>query len=105
VSCFVAVKNKKLIGFSCYDATALGYFGPTGVEGKHRGNGVGTALLLASLLDMKLKGYGYAIIGGVGPSEYYKKAVNAVDIPDSHPGIWKTWVQDLLGSIPVVNML
>jgi len=93
VSCFVAIRHKKIIGFACYDATALGYFGPTGVEGKYRGNGIGKALLLASLLDMKLKGYGYAIIGGVGPSDYYKKVVNATDIPDSNPGIWKTWVQ------------
>jgi ribosomal protein S18 acetylase RimI-like enzyme len=104
ISCFLAVKHKKIIGFACYDATALGYFGPTGVEGKYRGNGIGKALLLASLLDMKLKGYGYAIIGGVGPSEYYKKAINAVDIPDSNPGIWKTWVQDLLLSIPMLNL-
>jgi predicted N-acetyltransferase YhbS len=93
-TCFVAVKDKKLIGFACYDATALGYFGPTGVEGKYRKKGIGKALLLASLLDMKLKGYGYAIIGGVGPADYYRKTVNAVDIPDSTPGIWKTWVQE-----------
>lgn len=94
VSCYVAIKDKKLIGFACYDATALGYFGPTGVEGKFRGKGVGKALLLACLLDMKLKGYGYAIIGGVGPAEYYRKTVKAVDIPDSTPGIWKTWMQE-----------
>jgi len=95
-TCFIAIKGASLIGFACYDATALGYFGPTGVEGKFRGKGVGTALLMASLLDMKLKGYGYAIIGGVGPADYYKKAVDAVDIPDSSPGIWKTWLQDIL---------
>jgi ribosomal protein S18 acetylase RimI-like enzyme len=94
VSCFVAIKSKAMIGFACYDATALGYFGPTGVEGKYRGKGVGRALLLACLLDMKLKGYGYAIIGGVGPADYYRKTVNAVDIPDSTPGIWKTWLQE-----------
>jgi ribosomal protein S18 acetylase RimI-like enzyme len=94
ISCFVAIKDKQPIGFACYDATALGFFGPTGVEGKHRGKGVGRALLLTALLDMKLKGYGYAIIGGVGPAEYYKKAVNAVDIEDSSPGLWKTWMRE-----------
>jgi predicted N-acetyltransferase YhbS len=94
ISCFVAIKDKKVIGFACYDATSLGYFGPTGVEGKYRGKGVGKALLFACLLDMKLKGYGYAIIGGVGPADYYKKTVNAVDIPDSTPGLWKTWMQE-----------
>jgi hypothetical protein len=94
VSCFVAIKDKKMIGFACYDATALGYFGPTGVQGGFRKKGVGRALLVACLLDMKLKGYGYAVIGGVGPAEYYKKTVNAVDIPDSTPGLWKTWMQE-----------
>lgn len=95
-TCFIAIKGNSCIGFSCYDATALGYFGPTGVDGKYRRKGVGTALLMASLQDMKSKGYGYAIIGGVGPADYYKRAVDAVDIPDSSPGIWKTWLQDII---------
>ena len=38
-SCFVAVKSSKFIGFACYDATALGYFGPNGVEKSERGQG------------------------------------------------------------------
>ena len=92
ITCFVAIKKKKLIGFACYDATALGYFGPTGVLKTQRGRGTGRALLLACLLDMKLKGYGYAIIGSVGPAEYYRKTVGAVEIPDSTPGIWKNWL-------------
>jgi hypothetical protein len=94
VSCFIALKGEKLVGFACYDATALGYFGPTGVDAAHRDKGVGTALLFAALQDMRLKGYGYAVIGGVGPAEYYKKAVGAVDIPESSPGIWKTWLRE-----------
>lgn len=92
VSCFIAVKGGKLIGFACYDATALGYFGPTGVEESQRGKGTGKALLLACLLDMKLKGYGYAVIGSVGPADFYHKAVGAVEIPGSTPGIWKNWL-------------
>lgn len=93
VTCFIALKGKSPIGFACYDATARGYFGPMGVLGPMRKKGIGSALLLAALLDMRNSGYGYAIIGGVGPADYYKKAVGAVDIPDSTPGIWKTWVQ------------
>ncbi len=92
ITCFVAIKNKKLIGFACYDATALGFFGPTGVVKAQRGKGTGKALLLACLLDMKLKGYGYAIIGWVGPAEFFQNAVGAVEIPDSTPGIWKGWL-------------
>lgn len=90
ISCFIAIQNNQLIGFSCYDATALGFFGPTGVLEEARGQGTGKALLLAALLDMKLKGYGYAIIGEVGPVEFYSKAVNATIIEDSTPSMWAT---------------
>lgn len=92
-SCFVAVKASKFTGFACYDATALGYFGPTGVAASYRGKGTGQALLKACLLDMKLKGYGYAIVGGVDDAGYYQKAVGAIEIPDSSPGIYKNRVQ------------
>ena len=92
-SCFVAIQDEELIGFGCYDATALGFFGPVGVLEACRGRGTGEALLLACLLDMKLKGYGYAVIGAVGPAEFYRKTVGAVEIPDSAPGLWKTWVR------------
>jgi hypothetical protein len=93
MTCFLAVQEKSIIGFSCYDSVALGVFGPTGVLPEFRCRGTGRALLMAALLDMKLKGYGYAIIGGVGPAEFYRKTVDAQDIPDSAPGIWKTWVE------------
>jgi hypothetical protein len=90
ITCFIAIKERELIGFSCYDATALGYFGPMGVQEAFRGKGTGKALLMASLLDMKLKGYGYAIIGAVDIPEFYEKAIGAIEIPESSPGILKT---------------
>jgi len=89
VSCFIALKEGNIIGFACYDATALGFFGPTGVAETERGQGTGAALLLACLLDMKLKGYGYAIIGGVGPADFYRKVAGAEVIPDSAPGLYR----------------
>jgi GNAT superfamily N-acetyltransferase len=95
ISCFIALKKNKLIGFACYDASALGFFGPTGVLKSQRGKGTGKALLMACLLDMKLKGYGYAIIGSIGPGEFYRKAVGAVEIPDSTPSIWKDFLYRL----------
>ncbi len=95
VTCFVAVREGVPIGFACYDASGLGYFGPIGVVESARGMGTGQALLLAALLDMRLKGYGYAIIGMTGGTvlEFYKKAVGAVEIPDSLPGIFKTRIR------------
>ena len=92
-SCFTAVKAAKFIGFACYDATALGYFGPIGVEKSERGQGIGQALLKACLLDMKLKGYGYAIVGDVNDPGYYQKTAGAIEIPDSSPGIYKNRVK------------
>ena len=76
-SCFLAVKDQKIIGFACYDATALGYFGPIGVDPDCRKGGIGAALTRRCLLAMREKGYGYAIIGWVGPQEFYKKVCGA----------------------------
>lgn len=87
-TCFVAVKDAKVIGFACYDATALGFFGPIGVAKSHRKKGTGKALMNACLLDMKHKGYGYAVVGAVKDTDFYKKAVDAIEIPDSAPGIY-----------------
>ncbi len=88
ISCFVAVKEGKLLGFACYETTARGFFGPTGVDEAARGQGVGTALLMTTLRAMHVEGYAYAIIGGVGPKEFYAVTVGAVEIPDSSPGIY-----------------
>jgi len=37
---------------------------------------------------MRDDGYAYAIIGGVGPAEYYSKTVGATVIAGSSPGIY-----------------
>ena len=87
-TCFIATRAKKLVGFACHESIARGFFGPTGVDEEARGLGIGHALLLASLFDLKTMGYGYAIIGDVGPSAFYEKTVNAMPIPDSAPGIY-----------------
>lgn len=88
ISCFIAVHQERLVGFACYEATCRGYFGPGGVLEAHRGQGLGTRLLLECLRSMKEMGYAYAIIGGVGPKDFYIKTVGAIEIPDSTPGIY-----------------
>ena len=45
VACFIATQGKEILGFSCYETTAKGYFGPTGVAESARGLGLGKALL------------------------------------------------------------
>lgn len=93
ITCLIAVKDRQLAGFACYDATALGFFGPTGVAEESRGLGIGKQLLIASLQAMRTAGYGYAIIGGVGPADFYTKVVGAMPIPDSTPGIYQGMLQ------------
>ena len=89
VSLFVAADNeKKIVGFACYDATARGFFGPTGVLESARGQGIGAALTRRCMADMWEQGYGYAIIGGAGPTEFYAKAVRAIEIPDDKPSVY-----------------
>ncbi|MCU0514526.1 MAG: N-acetyltransferase [Anaerolineae bacterium] len=66
----------------------VSFFGPTGVAAAARGRGTGRALLLACLHDMRAQGYGYAIIGAVGPVDFYAQHAGATLIPDSTPGIY-----------------
>ena len=85
-SCYIAVKDGGIVGFACYDATALGVFGPTGVLESMRGKGVGKALFGSCLTSMKEKGYAYAIIGWVTDAvNFYIKTANAIVIEDSPP--------------------
>lgn len=88
ISCFIATKDKEVLGFACYETTAKGYFGPTGVSQEARGMGLGKALLMKALEAQREAGYAYAFIGGVGPKEFYAKAVGAVEIPGSDPGLY-----------------
>lgn len=89
LSCFVAVRDRELLGFACYDTTARGFFGPTGVAESERNRGIGAALLLAALHDMAAQGYAYAVIGAAGSVEFYRKHAGAIEIPDSDPGFYR----------------
>ena len=89
ISCYIDIEQGKLLGFACYDATYRNFFGPTGVLESARGRGVGKALLLSCMHAMAAVGYGYAIIGGVGPADFYAKTVGAAEIPGSTPGIYR----------------
>lgn len=88
ITCWVAVKDSELLGFACHDATAKGFFGPTGVLESARGQGIGEALLIATLKGMREAGYAYAVIGDPGPVEFYRKRLDALEIPHSKPGIY-----------------
>lgn len=53
VACLIAVEGGKLLGFACYDTTARGFFGPTGVDPDARGKGIGLSLFSACLQTMR----------------------------------------------------
>jgi ribosomal protein S18 acetylase RimI-like enzyme len=89
VACFVAVREQQLCGFAAYEATCRNFFGPLGVDSACRGQHVGEALLLAALHAMRAEGYAYAIIGGVGPVEFFQKTAGATVIEGSQPGIYR----------------
>ena len=88
VSVYVAARDGRLVGFAAYECTRRNFFGPAGVAEAERGRGLGRALLLASLWAMREMGYAYAVIGGVGPADFYAHAVGATVIPDSSPGVY-----------------
>ncbi|MBU6375758.1 MAG: GNAT family N-acetyltransferase [Bdellovibrionales bacterium] len=94
ISCFLATERGKIIGFACYESTSLNFFGPTGVAEENRGRGVGKALLLSSLHAMAEKGYGYAIIGHASDPQYYVKALGAIPIEGSSPGIYRDFLKE-----------
>ena len=88
IDCWLAVEKDQLIGFGCVNATAKAFFGPTGVSEAARGRGIGRALLIACLHGLRWEGYAYAIIGGVGPIDFYNKAVGATVIENSTPSVY-----------------
>lgn len=95
ITCYIATKEKKIIGFACYEATAKNFFGPMAVLDSERKKGVGKALLLRSLWSMQELGYAYAIIGWPAKSavEFYKKCAGAVMIDESSSGVYKRMIE------------
>ena len=97
ITTFIAIQNDQILGFVTYDAAYLNFLGPMGVKKSNRKKGLGKALLFLALNSMKEMGYAYAIIGGVGPAEFYEKTFDAKIIDGSDPGIYK----GILSHVPV----
>ena len=65
ISCYIATREKKILGFACYDVTARGFLGPMGVAEEVRRSGLGTVLLVSALKGLRELGYAYGVIGGL----------------------------------------
>lgn len=75
---FVAERAGQLGGFACHSVSGLpGTFGPTGTDPALRGAGLGRALLLRCLDDLRELGYATVEIGWVGPVAFYSKVAGA----------------------------
>lgn len=92
-SCFIAIRAKSIIGFSCYDSTAKGMLGPIGVTEEYRNLGIARNLLSRCIEAMKMDGYAYAIIGWVSSTEFYEKICGAVALPDSFSGVYSRMIK------------
>ena len=94
-TCYIATREKELIGFACYEVTARNFFGPMAVLESERKKGVGGALLLRALESMRELGYAYAIIGWPTKSavSFYKKSVDAIMIDENSSGVYKRMIE------------
>jgi GNAT superfamily N-acetyltransferase len=88
ITIYIATCAGQVVGFAGFECTRRSFFGPTGVDERERGQGVGKALLIAALWGLRELGYVYGIIGRAGPVEFYQDAVGAVVIAESEPGIY-----------------
>lgn len=95
VTCFLALENDRIVGFSCYETTYKTFFGPTGVLPEHQGKGLGKALLLHALHGLHSLGYPYGIIGDPGPVDFYVKAVGGIVIPDNNRGAYRDMLNEV----------
>ncbi len=89
VSMYIATLYDEIVGYACYDATFPSFFGPTEVREDYRGKGVGKILLVKALEGLRDIGYVYGFIGDVGPVDFYRKCVGAIEIPGSTPAGYK----------------
>jgi GNAT superfamily N-acetyltransferase len=78
VAVFAAFREGQPVAFAAHDAnnTGLGWFGPAGTLTQHRGQGLGEALLIQCLLDVRDRPEG-GVIAWIGPREFYERASGA----------------------------
>lgn len=95
VSCYIAAREKKLIGFACYEVTAKDFFDPMAVLESERKKGIGQVLLLKCLESMQELGYAYAIIGWPAESaaDFYRKCAGAILIDEKFSGVYQRMIE------------
>jgi GNAT superfamily N-acetyltransferase len=76
---FISEESGRITGFAAHDVNnrGLGFFGPTGVTVEMRGRGIGRALLLESLADLRGMGFRRVVIPWTDLLEFYRRACGA----------------------------
>lgn len=76
---FVARDGGRIAGFAAHEANnrGLAFFGPMGTDPATRGHGIGRALLLASLGDLRDRGVSRAVISWAANLSFYERACGA----------------------------
>jgi GNAT superfamily N-acetyltransferase len=76
---FAARDRGRIAGFAAHEANnrGLAFFGPMGTDPGTRGRGVGRALLLASLRDLRDRGFSRAVISWAANLSFYERACGA----------------------------
>ncbi len=93
-TCYIAVREREILGFSCFEATGKDYFGPIGVKKEARVSGVGTGLLLCSLHSMWAPPPAHATTGRADePSGSFETTAAAVPIEGGHPAIYQNLIR------------
>lgn len=77
----VAARAGRIAAFAARDGNnrGLGWFGPAGTWPEHRGQGLGEALLVASLVDIAAD-HATAEIAWIGPREFYERTVGTIGV-------------------------
>lgn len=78
-SIFIAEERGEIIGFSAAEANnrGLGSYGPAGVRSDHRKTGIGRDLLLASMNDLRERGYARSIVPWAAAIPFYERVAQA----------------------------
>ncbi|RMH43296.1 MAG: GNAT family N-acetyltransferase [Deltaproteobacteria bacterium] len=64
-----------IAAFAAHDGNnrGLGWFGPAGTLPEHRGRGLGSALLVACLEDVRAAGHRTCVVSWIGPRAFYDR--------------------------------
>jgi len=77
ISCHIALRNERIVGFATNDSVRPGWFGPTGTNEEVRGKGIGGVLLRRCLTDWQRDGRKYGEISWIGPLYFYVASCDA----------------------------